>query len=130
MVSPEKDKKLNGTVVDFSNSGNPVVRRGKWDKKVVIVTDDSADIDERDTVQFVIQSEAGDHYRAVPSGRAPVSKPDYDSSPNIPIHHDGKSVGSSRSESKAMESPDDKEFNPKTHNAPELESEKRSRKFL
>lgn len=125
MASPEKEEKLNGPVVDSSNSGNPIVKRSKWDKRVVIITDDASDVEEGDTIQFIIQSEAGDHYRAVPSGRAPVSQPDYDSSPNIPIHHDGKSVGSSRSDAKAMESPDKKEFNPKTHGAPKLEREKR-----
>jgi hypothetical protein len=129
MGSPDEETKYEGEVVEKSNSGNPVIKRGEWDKKVVVITTETS-VNRGETIEFFIQKEHGDHYAAVPSGKAPVSNPGYNSSPNIPIHHDGKSVGSSRSEKKASESVGDREFNPKTHGAPELESEKRSRKHL
>jgi hypothetical protein len=129
MGKPEQENKITAQVVETSNSGNPVIKRPNWDKKVVVVTEDRG-YTRGDSIAFIIQQEHGDHYAAVPPENAPVSPPEYDSSPNIPIHHDGKSVGTSRSEKKSMESVEEKEFNPKTHNAPELESDKRTRSHL
>lgn len=129
MGTPDEETKYQGKIVEKSNSGNPVIKRDEWDKKVVVIIAEKS-VTRGETIEFFIQKEHGDHYAAVPSGKAPVSNAEYNSSPNIPIHHDGKSVGSSRSEKKASESVEDRKFNPKTHDAPELESEKRSRKHL
>jgi hypothetical protein len=37
-----------------------------------------------------------------------------------PLHHDGKSAGQTRSMGDAFDSIEDREFNPKTHGAPEV----------
>lgn len=129
MGEPELETLIKAEVSRTSNSGNPVIKRAEWNKEVVVVVDDS-NIREGDTIEFIIQREQGDHYVATACGGKSVSLPEYDSTPNMPIHHDGKSVGSSRSTKKSFESVEEKEFNPKTHNAPKLESERRERKHL
>lgn len=124
-----------GVVDGFSGSGNPVVRKEGWEKRAVIVTDDSEDITVGDEITFTVQADHSDHYQATPvgEGKANVSKPNYSSSPNIPIHHDGKhgeSVGETRDKRETYKSPDEREFNPKTYGAPKLSKDKPKRKFL
>ena len=124
-----------GTIDDFSSSGNPIVHKEDWDKKIVVVTDNDKQFDKGDTIKFTVQNEHGDHYQCsrVGEGKSTVRKPNYSSPPNVPIHHDGKhgeSVGDTRDEKETISSPKDREFDPKTHGAPRLSREKPKRKFL
>ena len=125
-----------GTIDGFSNGGgNPIVKKTEWDKKIVVVTDSAEQFGKGDTIKFTVQSDNGDHYQCsrVGEGKSTVRKPNYSGSPNVPIHHDGKhgeSVGDTRDEKETSSSPDEREFNPKTHGAPKLSKKKRKRKFL
>jgi len=135
MASPSKNEQHSGSVSGFSSSGNPIVNKGTWDKRAVVVVSDSDGISRGDKITFTIQKEHSDHYQSAPvgEGAAKVSKPDYSSSPNISIHHDGKygeSVGDTRSQKQTNASISEREFNPKTHGAPEVSKDKRERKFL
>lgn len=99
-------------VSDFSNSGNPICRNKSWDRDVIVITDGKTDIEEGDRIEFVIKKTKGEHYQALLKDNSSVSKPNYDSAPNIPLHHDGKhgqSVGDTRSEKHAMKSLDDRQ---------------------
>jgi hypothetical protein len=124
----------SGPVSGFSGSGNPVIRKSAWDKRVVVVTDETKP-DYGEKITFTIQKEHDDHYQAtIPGeGAEPVSKPDYSSSPNVPIHHDGKhgqSVTDTRSKKQSFASPEERDFNPKTHGAPDPPNRQKDRKFL
>ncbi len=129
------DKQHSGSVTGFTNSGNPVVTKKKWDKRVVVVTGDTEEISVGTRLQFSISCEHSDHYQAAAAGegKSVVSKPDYSGSPNIPIHHDGKhgeSVGDTRSKKKTFKSPDERETDPETYYAPKLNKEKPDRTHL
>jgi hypothetical protein len=135
MADPSKREQHTGNVCGFSSSGNPVVKKRNWDKRAVIVTSDSDEFSKGDSVKFTIQKEHSDHYQSslIGEGGATVSKPNYSSSPNISIHHDGKygeSVGDTRSEKETNASPSERENDPETHGAPEISKNKRERKFL
>jgi hypothetical protein len=130
-----KGKQYAGHIVDFSNSGNPVVKNPIGSKRVVVVVENSKSISRGDKIKFRVKREHGDHYQAsrVGDGRSKVSKPDYSSPPNIPIHHDGKygeSVGDTRPQSEANASIEDRKFDPETHGAPEPSSHRRDRSHL
>lgn len=125
------DGKYEGVVTDFSNSGNPVVKPGGSSKRTVVVAPDGVEIEDGDRITFVVRSEHESHYEAKLVDRsAPEMKYTDTSRPSIPIHHDGTSVGSSRSDDEAMKSVADREFDPKTHDAPPLERDKPKRRFL
>lgn len=109
MAKITKGKVIEWRVSDISNSGNPICRCGSWDRDVVVITDE--EFEKGEMIEFVVKKDHGDHYQALLKEEAPVSKPNYRSRPNIPIHHDGKhgqSVGDTRSESHAMRSVDDR----------------------
>ena len=113
-------------VTSFSNSGNPVLRSNGPAKRIVVLCDDSEEIDRGEPVDCIIQKEHSDHYLALPTEDAPITKPDYSSSPNIPIHHDGKhgeSVADTRNEWHSNQSVEAREFNPKTHGAPPVDTD-------
>lgn len=124
-----------GTIDDFSSSGNPIVHKKSWDKRIVVVTDNAGQFDKGDTIKFTVQSDNGDHYQCsrVGEGKSTVRKPNYSGSPNVSIHHDGKhgeSVADTRDEKETFSSPEEREFDPTTHGAPSLSREKPKRKFL
>jgi len=103
--SPKFNTPYIKKVSKTSCSGNPIVIDPKWDKKVVVITDNKTKISKGETIKFVIKREMNDHYQALLNHQAPVMKPRYYSKPNIPIHHDGKynqSVTDTRSESHAF----------------------------
>jgi hypothetical protein len=125
-------EQYSGTVQSYSSSNNLVLKNPKWDKRVVVVIDDDTDLSKGDSATFTIQAEHPDHYQAalVGQGKAKVSKPDYSSSPNVPVHHDGKygeSVGDTRPEKKSFQSIKEREFDPQTYGAPKLSRNKPSR---
>jgi hypothetical protein len=108
--TPSFDTVLKREVVKESNSGNPIIIDSDWDKRVVVIVE-GEDISTGDEIKFVVKKEHNDHYQALLKGQSSISKPDYDSKPNIPLHHDGKhnqSVGDTRSEGHALRSPDDR----------------------
>jgi hypothetical protein len=103
--APKFDTAYVRKVSDTSGSGNPIIADPKWDKKVVVITDDRSKFSKGVTIKFVVKREIGDHYQALLNHQAPVTKPKYYSKPNIPIHHDGKdnqSVTDTRSETHAF----------------------------
>jgi hypothetical protein len=104
---PEMGKRYQGTVDEFSNAGNPIVHPGMGGKRTVIMTPDEHDIEPGDTVAFSIKQENGDHYLAELIGHRRV-RAGYSTPPNIPIHHDGRSVGSTRSEADASKPVDER----------------------
>lgn len=112
MSEPSIDSTYERRVNDFSNAGNPKITDDEWDAQVIVIIDnDDTDISKGDKIKFVVKRNEGGHYQALLKHQAPVSKPNYKSKPNIPIHHDGKhnqSVGDTRSESHAMRSVDDR----------------------
>lgn len=132
MTEPSLREQHTGTVADFSNSGNPVVKKPQWDKRAVVMVSDDASLSRGDRIRLTLQREHSDHYQGsrVGDGGATVSKPSYNSTPDIPIHHDGKygeSVGDTRPRKAATQSIEDRAFNPKTHGAPKLERNKPGR---
>jgi hypothetical protein len=125
------NSKHTGTVSDFSNSGNPVVKLERASKKIVVKVREGKEIDKGDKLEFTIQSDNNTHFLANLLSHASAGSPhNHNSTPNIPIHHDGKSATSSRSEKEATKSVEDREFDPTTDGAPRTSSEKRKRKFL
>lgn len=135
MGSPSKRKQHSGTVCGFSGSGNPIVKKSEWDMRVVVVIKDADSAKKGDTIRFTIQAEHHDHYEAalVGQGKSNISKPDYSSSANIPIHHDGKhgeSVGDTRNRRETFETPEEREFDPQTEGAPRLSKDKPKRTNL
>lgn len=111
VVELEIGKTIEWRVSDISNSGNPICRNGSWEADVVIITRDDATYETGEKIEFVIKKKEGGHYQALLKEESPVSKPNYGSTPNIPIHHDGKhgqSVGDTRSEGHAMKDPKDR----------------------
>ena len=128
-------KQHSGAVSGFSGSGNPVVKKQNWDKRIVVVVEDNDEISKGDTIKFTVQKDHSDHYQAarVGEGSAKVSKPNYSSSSNIPLRHDGKygqSVGETRREKETNTPPSEREFDPTTHGAPEVSKNKRKRKYF
>ena len=122
---------LTGTVSDFTNSGNPIVEIERASKRIVVKSREGKEIEKGDKLKFSIQSDNPDHYLASMLSHAEAgSTYNLNSTPNIPIHHDGKSATSSRSEKNATADVEDREFDPKTHGAPNRPSKKRKRKFL
>lgn len=108
---PTIGSKYKRKVSGFSNSGNLKITDDEWESQVIVITDSDTDIDKGESVEFVVKQNDGGHYQALLSHQAPVLKPNYKSSANIPIHHDGKhnqSVGDTRSESHAFRSVDDR----------------------
>jgi len=109
--SPTFHRVYKGNISEVSQSGNPIIYNDDWDEMVVIVTNDEDEFSKGETVKFVVKQKRGEHYQALLSHQAPVTKPKYRSKAVIPIHHDGKhnqSVGDTRSESHAMRSIDDR----------------------
>jgi len=120
-----------GTVSDFTNSGNPIVKLPQATKRIVVNARDGKQIDEGDNLKFSIQSTNRDHHLANLLSHAPAgTHHNHNSTPNIPIHHDGNSATASRSEKSATQSVEDRKFDPKTHGAPKTSKEKPKRKFL
>ena len=120
MSELDTDERYIGSVSGFSGSNNPIVNDNDIDKKIVVIIDDS-DIEKGELVDCIIQKEHGDHYQALQTSDAPVTKPDRSGEPNVPIHHDGEhgeSVGDTRSEYHSHKPLEEREFNPKTHGAP------------
>lgn len=113
MSGPEIDKRYEGAVDDFSNSGNPVVNPGMGAKRTVVLAPDEHNIDVGDRIEFIIRYEYESYYEAELQRHRSV-RSGYSSPPNIPIHHDGQSVGSTRSEREASKSLEDREFDPET----------------
>jgi|AntRauMinimDraft_3_1070383.scaffolds.fasta_scaffold00459_9 phage replication-related protein YjqB (UPF0714/DUF867 family) len=131
MAGLSVNTKHDQVVSDFSNSGNPIVELEQAEKKVVVAAPDGKEIEKGDLLEFTIREENHTHYVANLLTHAPSGTHHHiNSEPNIPLHHDGKSASSSRSEREATDSLKDREFDPKTHNAPDLEKGKRKRKFL
>lgn len=94
----------------ISNSGNAVI---EGDSKGSFALLRSGSWDEGDTVAVKISSKNGSTYTAVPMyEEAGASAP--------PLHHDGAGAGQTRSVNDAFASLEDREFDPKTHGAPEL----------
>ncbi|MDS0284054.1 hypothetical protein [Haloarcula onubensis] len=120
-----------GTVSDFTNSGNPVVELPQATRRIVVKARKEKKIEEGDNLKFSIQSTNRDHHLASLLSHAPDgTHHNHNSTPNIPIHHDGNSATASRSEKSATQSVDDRKFDPKTHGAPKTSKEKSKRKFL
>ena len=111
MSGPSIDNEYDGSVSDFSNSGNPVVEPGMGAKKTVVMAPEDHEIEVGDRVAFVITYEYESHYEADLLRHRSVTS-GYETPPNIPIHHDGQSVGSTRSEGEASKSVEDREFDP------------------
>ena len=131
MAGLSVNTKHTGIVSDFSNSGNPIVNLDRASKKIVVKVRDSKEIEKGDKLEFTIQADNNTHYLANLLSHSTASSPhSHNSTPNIPIHHDGKSATSSRSEKEATKSVEDRKFDPKTKGAPRTDSEKRDRKFL
>ena len=104
---PKMGKRYEASVDGFSNSGNPVIKPGMGAKRTVVMTPDNKEIELGDRVSFTIQKEFSNHYQANLNRHRSVTS-GYNSPPNIPIHHDGQSVGSTRSESDASKSVEDR----------------------
>ncbi|WP_257298341.1 hypothetical protein [Haloarchaeobius sp. FL176] len=104
---PEMGKLYEAAVDEFSNSGNPIVYPGMGGKRTVIIAPSNRDIEVGDRVTFTIEEENKDHYKANLNGHRRV-RAGYSTPPNIPIHHDGQSVGSTRSESDASKAVKDR----------------------
>ncbi|MDL0137666.1 hypothetical protein PNP85_13960 [Halobacterium salinarum] len=104
---PEMGKRYEGSVDDFSNAGNPIIKPGMGAKRTVVMDRDNREIEIGDRISFTIEEENYDHYKAELLGHRSVTS-GYDTPPNIPIHHDGQSVGSTRSESDASKSVEDR----------------------
>lgn len=111
MSEPSLGATYERRVDEFSNAGNPKITDDEWDAQVIVIIDDDTNISKGEEIEFVVKRNEGGHYQALLKRQAPVSKPDYNSRANIPIHHDGKhnqSVGDTRSESHAFRSVDDR----------------------
>lgn len=111
MAELDIGKTVEWRISDISNSGNPICRSGSWEHDVVVITNDEDTFETGETIEFVIKKKEGGHYQALLKEECNVSNPNYNSSPNIPIHHDGKhgeSVGDTRSEGHAMKSVDER----------------------
>jgi len=122
MSSLDTGERYVAPVSGFSGSNNPIITNGDIDKKIVVIVDDS-DMKKGKLVDCIIQKEHGDHYQALRTSDAPVTKPDRSGEPNVPIHHDGEhgeSVGDTRNEYHSHKSVEEREFNPKTHGAPPI----------
>jgi hypothetical protein len=92
---------------------------------------DGKQIDKGDSLKFSISENNRTHYLANLLSHAPEgTHHNHNSTPNIPIHHDGKSATASRSEKSATQSIDDRDFDPQTHGAPKTSKETTKRKFL
>lgn len=104
---PQMGKRYESSVDDFSNSGNPIVEPGMGAKRTVVIDRENREIEVGDRVSFTIEKEYHDHYKAELNGHRRVTA-GYDTQPNIPIHHDGQSVGSTRSESETSKSVEDR----------------------
>lgn len=105
MTKPSMNETYERVVDRLSNAGNPIVSESNWDHDVVVIVNKKTDIREGQKIKFIVKRDNGDHYQALLTEEAPVSKPTYYSPPNIPIHHDGKhgeSVGDTRSKSHAF----------------------------
>lgn len=100
---PKMGKRYEGSVDDFSNSGNPIVKPGMGEKRTVVIDNSDDKIEIGDRIAFTIKKEYNDHYQAELNEHRSITA-GYNSSPNIPIHHDGQSVGSTRSEADASKS--------------------------
>lgn len=112
MAEISSREEVTWAISDFSNSGNPICRNKSWDRDVVVLVDDDTELEQGETIDFVIMRTKGDHYRALLKDGSLISKPDYASGTSIPLHHDGKhgeSVGDTRSESHASRSIDDRD---------------------
>lgn len=99
----------------ISNSGNAVIEGDSHNAYALLK---SGSWEEGDTVVVKITTkdkDSGHIYTAVPKSREAGAKAP-------PLHHDGNSVGQTRNMSSAFDSINDREFNPKTHGAPEVES--------
>ncbi|SEM95528.1 hypothetical protein SAMN05216388_10015 [Halorientalis persicus] len=107
---------FEATIDRISNSGNAVIEGDSTEAFALLK---SGSWEEEDTVKVKITSENGNIYTAVPMFKEAGAKAP-------PLHHDGKSAGQTRSLSDAFDSIEDREFNPKTHGAPELNSNKSS----
>ena len=111
MSEPSLNTTYERRVDEFSKAGNPKITDDEWDAQVIVIIDDDTNISKGEEIEFVVKQNEGGHYQALLKHQAPVSKPDYNSGPDIPIHHDGKhneSVGDTRSESHAFKSVDDR----------------------
>ena len=117
----KKGSTYEGRVIRFSQSDNLVVREYSTDVEVVILIDEVKNVEKGDTVEFRITQTGGDHHVATPTGDKRIKKPEYTSSPNIPLHHDGKhgqSIGETRPDSFSFHSPSD--YDPRTRGAPDI----------
>jgi len=113
MGEPSFGKKYEGSVAKFSNSGNPIVKPGMGAKRTVVHAPDDHDIEEGDRITFKINRERDSYYQAKLINHRSVTA-GYNTPPNIPIHHDGQSTGSTRSEREATKSVDKRGFDPET----------------
>jgi hypothetical protein len=85
--------------------------------------DNTHDVQSGDAVEFVITGHTGEYYSAVPAGDKRIEKIEYNSSPNIPLHHDGKhgqTIGETRRERHSITSPQSRDFDPETKGAPDI----------
>lgn len=118
-----KDNSYKGKVIRFSQSNNLVVREYSSNEEVVVLVNETHNVEQGDTVEFKITQTGDDHHIAKPNKDRRIEKAEYDSSPNIPLHHDGKhgqSVGDTRPESFSISSPHEKEYDPEIKGAPDI----------
>ena len=103
---------FEATIDRISHSGNAVIE-GDSDDTYALLR--SGSWEEGDTVTVKITTKNDNSYVAVPMYKEAGAKAP-------PLHHDGKSAGQTRSMNDAFDSIEDREFDPKTHGAPEVQS--------